>query len=167
MFYIMLNSKDNLEYVKKVGEKVINSEEFQKACRQKHHNNGNVGAHMIDTAYYSYMLCQKLNHIGIHTQTEELILACLCHDLGIVDNRHVKYQTGLECIHQHPLDSIPIAEELLGELSPCLEDTIRTHMWPLAVNAPRYREGVILSIIDKYCCVLETAGILKPAAALE
>ncbi len=162
----MIRSKEKLEYVKTVGADVIASSEFQAAYQQAHHFKGNVGSHMINTAYYSYCLCGFLNKLGIQTNTDELIISCLCHDLGIVGNRHNKYTTGPECIRMHPVDSVPIAKRLMGDLTPCQENTILMHMWPLAPSHPRYREGVILSIIDKYCGILESSGLLKPAAVM-
>ncbi len=162
----MVRSKKYLEYVKTVGADVIASPEFQKAYEQKHHFRGNVGAHMINTAYYSYWLCKVLNKIGIKTNTDELIISCLCHDLGIVGNRHHKYVTGPECLKQHPVDSIPIANQVMGSLTPDQEDTILNHMWPLSSSSPSCREGYILTIIDKYCSLLESSGLLKPAAVM-
>ncbi|MDO4617792.1 MAG: HD domain-containing protein [Lachnospiraceae bacterium] len=162
----MIRSREKLEYVKTVGAEVIASPEFQAAYQQPHHFKGTVGTHMINTAYYSYCLCKLLNRFGVKTKTDELIIACLCHDLGIVGNRHHKYTTGSECCMQHPVDSIPIAERLMGTLTPRQENTILMHMWPLAPSHPQYREGVILSLIDKYCSVLESSGLLKPAAVM-
>ncbi len=162
----MIRSKEYLEYVKTVGADVLSSEEFKQAFHQQHHFRGNVGSHMINTAYYSYYLCKLLNKVGIETKTDELIISCLCHDLGIVGNRHHKYVTGPECLMSHPVDSIPIAHRLTGSLTPEQEDTIRSHMWPLASTRPHSKEGFILTIIDKYCSLLESSGLLKPAAVM-
>lgn len=162
----MIRNTKKLEHVKTIGAVIIASPEFKNASKQTHHIRGNVAAHMINTAYYSYCICSFLNKLGIKTSTEELIISCLCHDLGIVGNRHHKYTTGPECIKNHPIDSIPIARRLMGSLTPRQEDTILMHMWPLALSHPRYREGVILSLVDKYCSVLESSGLLKPAAVL-
>ncbi len=162
----MIRSREKLEYVKTVGAEIIASPEFQEAYHQAHHFRGNVATHMINTAYYSYCLCILLNKVGIKTRTDDLIISCLCHDLGIVGNRHHKYTTGPECCMQHPVDSVPIAKRLMGGLSPRQEDTILTHMWPLSSSRPHYREGYILTLIDKYCSVLETSGLLKPAAVM-
>ncbi|MCQ2509254.1 MAG: HD domain-containing protein [Lachnospiraceae bacterium] len=162
----MIRYRKKLEHVKNIGAVIINSPEYKEAAKQPHHFRGNVAAHMINTAYYSYCICGFLNKLGIRTCTDELIISCLCHDLGIVGNRRNKYVTGPDCIKNHPIDSIPIAERLMGSLTPRQENSILMHMWPLAPSHPRYREGVILSLVDKYCSVLESSGLLKPTAVL-
>ncbi|MDO4491543.1 MAG: HD domain-containing protein [Lachnospiraceae bacterium] len=162
----MVRSRKDLEHIKEVGAAIIASPEFEAARNQIHHLRGNVAAHMINTAYYSVCLCKLLNKIGISTNTDDLIISCLCHDLGIVNRRNNKYVTDPDCIKNHPIESVPIAERLLGSLTSCQKDTIRTHMWPLSSSRPRYREGMILTIIDKYCSILESSGLLKPAAVL-
>ena len=41
------------------------------------------------------------------------------------------------------------------DLTPIEEDTIRCHMFPLTIKPPKYREGVVVSLVDKACSVYE------------
>ena len=48
------------------------------------------------------------------------------------------------------------------ELNEIEKNMIKTHMFPLNIALPKYRESVILCIADKMCAAKETAiGILK------
>lgn len=152
---------EEVNYIEALGKNILKSKAYQDALKQKHHFRCTVGVHMMDTAYYSYKLCKILNKLGIKTDTDELIIACLCHDLGIVGNRYNKYKSGPECCRMHPLDSIPIADSITGGLTDKEINIIKRHMWPVTVIPPKCKEGFILTIVDKYCAICESTGIIN------
>jgi uncharacterized protein len=43
----------------------------------------------------------------------------------------------------------------LTEITSLEKDMIEKHMWPLTRPKPSYKETYIITIIDKYCAVLE------------
>ena len=47
------------------------------------------------------------------------------------------------------------------------EDTIRCHMFPLTVKPSKYREGVVVSLVDKACSVYEFFSRRTPYAKLQ
>lgn len=154
-------SSEDLEYIESVGAPVLESQQFKQSLEQRHHFNCSVGLHMLHTAYWAYRVCRWLNMIGVETATNELILSCLCHDLGIVGNRYNKYKSGRECCWQHPIDSLEVAEELLGGLTEREKSVIAHHMWPCTLTPSKYREGTILMLVDKYCAITEGLGIFN------
>ena len=88
------------------GEEILESEEFQKAYRQKHHKIMTVADHSLGVAIISLRICRLLEKMHINVHEKELIISALCHDLGIL-GRDEKYKNDLECCSRHPKDSIP------------------------------------------------------------
>ena len=43
----------------------------------------------------------------------------------------------------------------LTEVSALERDMIQKHMWPATLKLPKYKETYVITIIDKYCAVLE------------
>lgn len=52
------------------------------------------------------------------------------------------------------------------DLTPIEEDTIRCHMFPLTIKPPKYREGVVVSLVDKACSVYEFFRRRRPYSKL-
>lgn len=146
------------------GEEILESEEFQKAYRQKHHKIMTVADHSLGVAIISLRICRLLEKMHINVHEKELIISALCHDLGIL-GRDEKYKNDLECCSRHPKDSIDIVRILTGEENRRVEDSIRRHMWPLTPRPPKYREGFILTAADKISSTMERMG-KSPAAGV-
>jgi hypothetical protein len=43
----------------------------------------------------------------------------------------------------------------ITEVNAIEEDMIAKHMWPMTLKLPKYRETYVITVIDKYCAVLE------------
>ena len=43
----------------------------------------------------------------------------------------------------------------LTSISPLERDIIEKHMWPMTRPLPKYKETYVITVIDKYCAVLE------------
>ncbi len=43
----------------------------------------------------------------------------------------------------------------ITDINPLEKDMIENHMWPMTRPRPKYKETYIITIIDKYCAVLE------------
>lgn len=135
-----------------LGEPVYGSEIFRQAHGQEHHKHTTVALHSERVA----AMCLHLaDHLGMTIDEEQVVLAALSHDLGII-GRHEKFKSEMETYLKHPDDSADIAKELLGEkYSDTMEDMIRYHMWPISEQAPETKEGFLIMIADKICAIQE------------
>ena len=139
--------------VERYGGEVLNSEEMQKAFEQTHHKRATVGEHSLRVTMSSVMLCYALRKMKVKVNIPAVIIAALCHDLGIL-GRSDKYSNARECTAEHPKDSAAIARDIVENLPDNTEDIIERHMWPLGDSgAPNSIEGAIVSAADKYSAV--------------
>jgi len=136
-----MNAKDTVE---KYGSRILENETYRRIAQQKHHLRSTVGNHSLRVAGISVALNRGLR-MGMDEQL--LVEAALLHDMGM-DGR---YEPGgkADLSHVHPVDSLGIAEEILGEtLNPLVEDAILYHMCPIGGH-PHSRLGWLLCIADK------------------
>ncbi len=139
------------------GTPVLKTACFKQAFTQLHHNRTSVGMHTLNVSMTSLRMSYMLEKLHIDTNREELVIGTLCHDLGILGRYH-KFDNSRQCCHQHPIDSVQIARKLVPNLNQRTEKIIRRHMFPLTLLPPTNREGVIVSIADKYCAIKELVG---------
>lgn len=135
------------------GSEILNSEEMQHAFEQKHHNVSTVGDHTLRVARTSLKICYALKKLHIPTDIPAVVAGSLCHDLGIL-GRKKKFDSMKECSRQHPVDSVEVAQKLVGELPEKTSDIISRHMWPAGKSKPpNSLEAVIVSAADKIASV--------------
>ena len=106
--------------------------------------------HSVAVAYYSYRLA-RVSRLSFHW--EELVRGALLHDYFLYDS-----QDGDPAHKWHWTRPPAVAAENAKKELPLTaieEDTIRRHMFPLTVKPPKYREGVVVSLVDKACSVYE------------
>lgn len=110
--------------------------------------------HCYTASYYSYRLCKKLK-----LDYKSAARAAMLHDLFLYDWRVKNDRTGLHAF-THPQTACDNAERLF-ELNEKEKDIIKKHMWPVTVVPPKYKEGYVLTLVDKYCAIEETADYLS------
>jgi uncharacterized protein len=143
------------ETVKLVGAKIMASRQFQEADLQTHHHVTTVARHSFRVACICFCICHFLYVVfKIRTNWQLLIVCALLHDLGII-GRHYKYASNSECYTKHPVDSVDIADSLLGGLDDTARDIIGNHMWPVTPTRPRTIEGFIITVADKYSAMTD------------
>ncbi len=108
--------------------------------------------HCVNVSYYSYLVCRKLR-----LDCRGAARAGLLHDLFYYDRKEynsmrVKGQPKHSAMHAGL--ALRNAGELT-ELNPKERDMIEKHMWPVTRPLPKYRESYVITVIDKYCAVLE------------
>lgn len=135
------------------GDEVLKSEEMKEAFQQTHHTWSTVGEHTFRVAFSSVMICYALRKLNIKVNIPAVIIGSLCHDLGIL-GRQEKFSSAREMSREHPKESVAVARELVGDIPEKTEEIIERHMWPVGQSkAPNSIEGVIVSVVDKYCAV--------------
>ncbi len=107
--------------------------------------------HTIAVAYYSVKLAEFM---GIKYNKRELIRGALLHDYFLYD-----WHDGKKGRNTHGFTHAAAALKNADrdfELSARERDIIKKHMFPLTVVPPKFREGWIVSIVDKACSLYET-----------
>ena len=153
-YFMPKKLKDRLRNdTERYGHEIIESDEMKQAFYQKHHRRITVGEHTFRVLISSLIICYILEWFNIKTNIPAIVVAALCHDLGIL-GRYDKFSSPIECSKEHPKDSVKVAKKLVPNISYKTENIIESHMWPIATaNKPSSIEGVIISITDKYTAV--------------
>lgn len=139
--------------VNTLGSDVISTPEFRETYNRRHHLTTSVARHSIRVAGVCVVLSAGAGVLGIKVDRKLLIVAALCHDLGML-NRDT-YRTARETYRQHPVDAVPIIEESLGIHDEKLNNAVEAHMYPLNGTRPRSKEAVMLIIADKIGSVMD------------
>lgn len=116
------------------------------------HGNTTTLAHCFVVAYYSYRLALLL---PMRFHYKSLIRGAMLHDFYLYD-WHIPDPSHRLHGFVHPRFALNNARQYFI-LEPMEEDIILKHMWPLTLHAvPRYRESLIVCIVDKLCSFAET-----------
>lgn len=103
--------------------------------------------HSINVAYYTFLICRKLNW-----RVEEATRAALLHDLFHYNWEENKEEGWHPAVH--PVKALENAQTIC-EITPLMADGIVKHMWPLTIKLPKYKESWAITMMDKYCATLE------------
>lgn len=127
-------------------EDIIDSEEFQDLKNYTHHMCTTRFQHSVNVSYYNYKICHWL---GLNEKAGAR--AGLLHDLYFysTNNRPSK-----EHLKNHPQMALQNASEVF-ELTPLEADIIEKHMFPITKKFPKYKETIVIIIVDKYCALAE------------
>lgn len=139
--------KYDLEYLSYVGD-LLATEEVQKLAEFTQHFHSTRLDHSISVSYYSYKITKKFGW-----NAKETARAGVLHDLFFYDWRTTKLDEGTHA-YMHPRIAVKNAEKIT-ELSDLEKDIIIKHMWGATIAPPRYKEGYVVTMVDKYCAVKE------------
>jgi uncharacterized protein len=140
------NKKSYDEYKYAMAE-LLNHEMLKSLNEYKQHYKYTRLKHSIDVSYYSFYIAKLLGLDYISTAK-----AGLLHDLCFYEK--MKIREKIRMIRQHPKDALKNAQKICN-LTEMECDIILRHMWFLTFKAPKYKEGYIVSFVDKYCAVKE------------
>lgn len=137
---------------------IIETSEFERRKTYRHHENESVYEHSLKVAYISYSLAKRS-----HSNVKNATIAGLLHDfypypwqyteaekllLQIPDRpRNIFKQHGFT----HAREALENARKYYPDyLNSRIEDAILRHMFPLNTRPPKYIEGWIVTLADKY-----------------
>ena len=129
---------------------LANHPTVQKMKLYRQHYDTNCFDHCYNVAFYSYLICKKLNLDYISVSR-----AGMLHNLFLYDWR--KKQPEHKRFHgfRHPRIALNNASKLF-DLNEKEKDIILKHMWPITIIPPKYIEGYIITLTDKYCALEES-----------
>lgn len=117
-----------------------------------HHISTTRFQHCVNVSYYSYVVCRKLR-----LDARSAARAGLLHDLFYYDRKEYNCSR-VKGVPSHSRMHSDVALRnalMLTEMNPLEVDMIEKHMWPMTRKLPKYKETYVITVIDKYCAVLE------------
>lgn len=134
---------------------ILNNDTVNQMKNFRQHYDTSCFEHCKEVAFYSYLVCKKLN-----LDYKAAARAGMLHDLFLYDWRiKTPNRKGWHGF-RHPRIALNNSIKLFN-LSKKEQDIILKHMWPLTVIFPRYKESFIVSCIDKYCAIKESCEHYK------
>jgi uncharacterized protein len=141
---------------------ILENKVFQEMDGFIQHGDTTCMEHCLSVAKTSYSLGLILNkrfHLGLDVRA--IARGALLHDLFLYDWHGNKFHVGklfhLTKMHgfTHPQIALDNAKKYF-KLNNIEKDIIQKHMWPLTLlHIPRYKESLIVCMVDKYCSIKE------------
>ncbi len=135
-------------------DEIMHNKKYLKMNRYLQHGNTTCLLHSIAVAYFSYRVCKFLK---LKVREKELIRGALLHDYFLYD-WHQKYKPTKDLgLHGrlHPTIALFNARKDYN-VNKVEADIIVKHMFPLTFSPPKYKESVIVCLVDKFCGLYET-----------
>ena len=143
----MKNYINNKEYMNLVND-IINNAEFKKLKGYKHHGD-NRKDHSIRVSYYSFLLSKRL-----HLNSSSVAKAGLLHDFFFINNQELDFVTRTKVLFNHPKIALDNSNKYFS-LTKMEKNIIRSHMFPIGLTLPKYKESILVNLIDDYFSVYE------------
>ena len=145
----LLDRERDAEFFSYIGD-LYDTDEFQSMHQYVQHGEIDRIQHIMSVTYLSYLGARKRG-----ADVRQTLRGAILHDLFYYD-WHVAGD-GTHRLHgyRHPGFALKNAEKLYPEITVIEKNVIKRHMWPLTPTPPRYREGLIVSMADKYCATQE------------
>ena len=128
---------------------LYDSDEVQGLKIYPQHSTINRLDHITSVTHTSYMWARKRN-----MDVRATVRGAILHDLFYYD-WHDKAMWHRPHGYKHPRFALKNARELNKEITPKEENISLRHMFPLTVIPPKYKEGWVVSLCDKYCATQE------------
>lgn len=139
-----INKLDD-EYLKLVGH-ILNDKEFLKLKLCEHHGLNRYD-HSLKVSYNAYKFAKKHN-----LDYKEVAVGGLLHDFFTDD--YIKFKDKFVSTFNHPKKAEVNALEKFN-VNEKEADIIKSHMFPINFNVPKYKESWIVSLYDKKIGVAE------------
>jgi len=132
------------------GHDIISSQGMQSEKNYIQHANISCYEHSISVAYVSIWIAIKF---GINVDMRSLIRGALLHDYFLYDWHVPDKSHRLHGFHHAKTAFVNAKRDFdINELE---SNIILTHMFPLNLRLPRYKESIIVNIADKICATCE------------
>lgn len=153
IFSSVFEAEDYSEYIACVQD-ILGHRAVQSMRHYTQHRGTSILEHSLCVSYLSYRVC-KLRGYDYRSAARGGLL----HDFFLYQ-RHVNkpykgwHTTG------HPRLALKNASDRY-DLNNIEKDIIIKHMWPISSGFPRFKESYVVSMVDKFCSVIEFFKLLK------
>lgn len=124
---------------------IINNYEFKKIKKIKHHGVNRYN-HSLRVARNTYKITKFLNLNYI-----DATKGAMLHDFF---TNEVKEESGYKRLIKHPEVALNNAKKHF-EINELQEDIIKSHMFPVTIKPPKYKESWIVDIVDDISSIYE------------
>ncbi len=149
-------AEENVREFKEIIKDIAENDNFSGLKDHEQHHHSTRFAHCEAVAFYTYLLCKryKLDYISAAR-------GAMLHDFYFYNwrNKHVDGQKKFH-LFRHPKIALQNAEDIF-ELNDMEKDIIVKHMWPITIIPPKFKEGYIVTLVDKYCATRDFFKTLK------
>ncbi|MDD3453277.1 MAG: HD domain-containing protein [Bacilli bacterium] len=142
-----MSISDKIEYYQIINE-ILDNNEFQKRKTYKHHGNITVYEHSLAVSKLSYIMAKK-----IKKDYKVAAISGLLHDFYTEPWQEIKEKKPLFEKHGfvHAAEAKKNSQQHFASLmNNKIENSIQRHMFPLNKIPPKYIEGWIVMLADKY-----------------
>lgn len=143
------NKYNDKQYLNIVSD-ILEDKEFEQIKEITHHGLDRMG-HSLRVSYYSYKVSKAL---GLNY--ESAARAGLLHDFFFEKNVKVNPKKRLQTLINHPKYALENAKKHFY-LSNVEEDIILSHMFPVAIQPPKYAESWIVNLVDDVVAIVEVS----------
>lgn len=121
----------------------------------RQHFNTSCYEHCYNASYYCFLIAKKL-----HWDYKSVARAAMLHDLFLYDWR--KRENNRKGFHAftHGNTACQNACKLFN-LTEKEQNIIKRHMFPVTLIPPKSKEGFLLTLVDKYCGLIEIKSKFK------
>ena len=141
----MLNI-DNKEY-KKIVKDILRNKNFKKLYNIEHHGISRW-EHLNKVAYYSFRVAKKLK-----MDYRSVTRGALLHDFYL-DGDERSHKRKFFDTFSHPKKALYTSLENFS-INDIEKNIIVSHMFPIYFSIPRYKESVLVNIVDKFIGIKE------------
>lgn len=143
--------KDRLSYF-------LKDNDFNNMKKNIQHGSTNCVLHSVAVTHFSLIVAIKL-HLKVNYL--DIVTGALLHDYFLYD-WHDKNKCQKWHGFKHPVLSLENARKKWN-LNDVEKDIITTHMFPLTLSKmPKYKESILVCIMDKLCALYETFSRKHP-----
>ena len=135
----MLKIKD--KKYKNIIKPIVRDSLFKKTYYIEHHGISRM-EHMMKISYYSYNIAKKLN-----MDCEAVARGALLHDFYLDGDERGKGKKFFDTF-SHPKKALKTANENFS-LSEKEKNIIVSHMFPIYPALPKYKESILVNVVDK------------------
>ena len=143
----------DFEYIDIVRD-IINNEEFLKLKFYRHHDNTRLD-HCLKVSYNAYKLAKKFN-----LDYKAAARAGLLHDFFYGDLRYINVIERKYMLNAHPYFAYYNASKIF-KLNEKEKNMILSHMFPISYEVPRYKESILLDLVDDLEALKEVGIYIK------
>ena len=147
-----ITDEETLEFVDIVSDIVAN-EDYQKLKNYTHHYSNTRYQHCLNVAWYTYIWCRRAN-----LNYRSAARGAMLHDFYLYDQHKDEQPIPGRHSDIHPQFALANAEKYF-DVDPIMRDCIMNHMFPTSLPVPQTKEGLIVTLADKYCASLELGKI--------
>lgn len=143
--------KKYIKLIELYADDILESDSFKSQKEFIQHGKTSVYKHIINVTNMSITIAYKFN---MNVDIKSLIRGSLLHDYFLYDWHENDKSHRLHGF-KHAKTAMLNAERDFG-INKIEKNMIYTHMFPLNLRLPRYKESIILCMADKVCAIKET-----------